>query len=211
MGQQRTITKVLAGEEDLLLRGVGVAATATQTRYSGALPITALSLAVVVGLITDLRNQPSTFYTMALTRGATSVGDNVEGIFLWDPNVSTADDGTNVIQVAGVATGRWVRTHRGSVNPSLTAYAGGAQANAVDLDRELNAVLTVATTGDSGKLPLAQAGMVIHIVNKGANSMDVFPNVGDFLDTALVDVAAPLAAGAKISYRAIDASTWVSF
>ena len=206
MTQQRTITKVLAGEEDLLLRGEGVDATATQTRHSGDLPITALSLAVVVEDIAELRTKPATFFTLAFTRSAL-----VAGSFYWDIDESGADDGTNIIQVAGVATGRWVRTHRGSVNPSITAFAGGGQASAVELDRELNAILTVATVGDSVKLPSAQAGMVIHIVNKAANSVDVFPGTGDFLDVAAVNIAAALAGAAKISYRAIDDATWVSF
>ena len=116
-----------------------------------------------------------------------------------------------IIAVVGIATGRWVRTHRGSVNPSVTATPGGSQADAAVLDRELNAILTVATAADSVKLPLAKAGMVCHIVNKSANPCDVFPGSGDFLDVALVNVAASLAAAAKISYRAIDDATWVSF
>ncbi len=210
MGTVRTFTRVLAGEEDLLLRGEGVAQQATQTRKSGSLPITALSLAVVVADIAELRTKQSILYTMALTRGGTSQGDNVEGVFYWDINVSTADDGVNVIQVAGVSTGRWVRTHRGSVNPSLTAFATGGQGSAVLLNREMNKITTVATTGDSVKLPPAQAGMVIHIKNRGANAVDVFPALGDFLDVALVNIAASLAVGAAISYRAIDEATWES-
>lgn len=209
--QQRIITKVLAGEEDLLLKGDGVEDTVTQTRNSGDVPITPISVAVVLDLVADLRNQAPTFYTMALTKGGTAIGDNVEGVWFWKVDEAGADDSTNIIAVVGVATGRWVRTHHGSVNASITAYPGGGQANAVELDRELNAILTVATSGDSVKLPLAKAGMSAHIVNKSANPCDVFPGSGDFLDTALVNVQASLAAGAKISYRAIDDATWVSF
>ena len=211
MTTQRAITKVLAGEEDLLLRGLDVASSITQTRNSGDVPITPISVAVVAALISDLRTQAPTFYTMALTTGGTAIGDNVEGIWFWDVDETGADDSTNIIAVVGIATGRWVRTHRGSVNPSVTATPGGGQGDAAVLDRELNAILTVATAADSVKLPLAKAGMVCHIVNKSANPCDVFPGSGDFLDVALVNVAASLAAAAKISYRAIDDATWVSF
>jgi len=210
MATVRTFTRVLGGEEDLLLRGEGVAQQVTQTRKSGNLPVTALSLAVVVADIAELRTKQSTLYTMAMTRGATSLGDNVEGIFYWDINVSTTDDGVNVIQVAGVSTGRWIRTHRGSVNPSLTAFATGGQGSAVLLDREMNKLTTVATAGDSVKLPPAQAGMVVHIKNRGANAADIFPASGDFLDAALVNIAASLGVGAAITYRAIDGATWES-
>ena len=211
MTQQRVITKVLAGQEDLLLKGEGVADTVTQTRNSGDVAVTPISVAIVLDLIADLRNQTSEFFTMALTKGGTAIGDNVEGTWFWDVDEAGADDSTNIIAVVGVATGRWVRTHYGSVNPSIAATPGGGQADAAELDRELNAILTVATAADSVKLPLAKAGMVCYIVNKSANPCDIFPGSGDFLDTALVNVQASLAAGAKISYRAIDDATWVSF
>ena len=211
MTQQRTITKVLAGEEDLLLRGKDIADTVTQERNSGDVPVTSLSLAVIVADIAALRNQSPEFYTIALTRGGSTDADKSEGEFIWNDNEAGADDGHNIILVVGIATGRWVRSQYGSVNSALTATPGGGQADAALLSRELNAVLTVATAADSVKVPPAVPGLVCHIVNKSANPMDVFPSSGDFLDVAAVNIQASLAAGAKITYRAIDGGTWVSF
>ncbi len=71
----------------------------------------------------------------------------------------------------------------------LTALAGGGQAGATLINTRLNRFTTVATGGDSGILQPAVAGNIIRVSNQGANSMDVFPAVGEEIDAFGVNVA----------------------
>jgi hypothetical protein len=56
----------------------------------------------------------------------------------------------------------------------LTAHAGGGQGSALALTAMVNRVTTVATAGDSVALPAAVSGLMITIINRGANSLQVF-------------------------------------
>lgn len=47
---------------------------------------------------------------LTMIAGGTSVLDGGQGVFVWDPTSTTADDGVNTFQVAGVNPGRWRRT-----------------------------------------------------------------------------------------------------
>jgi hypothetical protein len=44
-----------------------------------------------------------------LVCGQLSPKDGLQGPFVWDPFSTAADDNTNTLQAAGVATGRWRR------------------------------------------------------------------------------------------------------
>ena len=56
----------------------------------------------------------------------------------------------------------------------ITAFAGGGQASAVALTAMVNRVSTVATSGDSVRLPASAPGLEITVINRGANPMQVF-------------------------------------
>lgn len=64
----------------------------------------------------------------------------------------------------------------------LTAHAGGGQASATQLTATFNTVTTVASVGDSVKLPVARPGALVLISNKGANLMQVFGFGTDTID-----------------------------
>lgn len=70
----------------------------------------------------------------------------------------------------------------GSVS-GLTAHAGGGQASATVMTHEINHFGTVATTADSGALPPAIAGRTITVINRGANTMQVFGTSPDTINT----------------------------
>jgi hypothetical protein len=91
----------------------------------------------------------------------------------------------------------------------VTAFATGGQGSATQLNRSNNVIATVATTGDSVKLPpVFIINSVIFIKNDGANSADVFPASGDDLGAG-VDTAVPLAVGESVSFIALVANaTW---
>lgn len=64
----------------------------------------------------------------------------------------------------------------------ITAAAGGGQANATLLTQQTNRVTTVATAGDSVRLPAAVPGLELTVINRGANDMQVFGSGTDTVD-----------------------------
>lgn len=61
-----------------------------------------------------------------------------------------------------------------SFTPTVTAFSGGGQASATPLTAMFNRVSTVAAVGDSVRLPASAPGLEVMIVNRGANSCQVF-------------------------------------
>lgn len=91
----------------------------------------------------------------------------------------------------------------------MTAFATGGQGSATQITSSYNVFSTVATGGDSSKLPATFAvGTKVYIKNDGAAAMDVFPSTGDDLgagtDTA---VSVGIGAGAIFVATVVDA-TW---
>jgi hypothetical protein len=89
----------------------------------------------------------------------------------------------------------------------ITAFATGGQASATQLTTEINEISTVATAADSVKLPSVAAGMVVRIINNGAEACAVFPFTSDNLGAG-VNTSASLAAGAGITYAGYDSVNW---
>lgn len=83
-----------------------------------------------------------------------------------------------------------------SSTTGLTAFAGGGQANATLLPSAFNRVTTVASAGDSVRLPAARAGMTIVVKNAGASSMNAFPATGGIINALSANAAFAMAAGA---------------
>jgi len=62
-----------------------------------------------------------------------------------------------------------------SATDGIVATAGGGQANAAQISTEVARIITVATKGDSVKLPSAsKPGLTIVVINHGANPMQVY-------------------------------------
>ena len=87
-----------------------------------------------------------------------------------------------------------------STTNNITATAGGTQGTSVQLTTVINRATTVATAGDSVRLPSAIAGLQITIYNAGAASLNVFPNTGDSINGAGANVAFALAAGKNATF-----------
>jgi hypothetical protein len=150
------------------------------------------------------------------------------GCFVWKDNeagsFSTAAADTFILQSAG---GMGVNTNNPSeilhVNGNLmcegyrrdgvaagqTADVGSAQGG-LPITTGIIEISTVGTIGDSTTLPTAAAGIIVRIINNGANACDVFPASGDNAGAG-VDTAVSLAAGANITYVAYDATNWETF
>lgn len=88
----------------------------------------------------------------------------------------------------------------------ITAFAGGGQSSATVLSKDINRVTTVATAGDSVKLPAAVAGMEVIVINDGASSLDIFPATGESIDALAANAAYALSTSLK-NVRFICGST----
>jgi len=70
--------------------------------------------------LSDLRSSTGIPNVQALLLGLNGIADDNGGMYRWDALNTSIDDGFKVVQVAGVATGRWMRvgnsnTVRGTV------------------------------------------------------------------------------------------------
>ena len=98
-------------------------------------------------------------------------------------------------------------THR-SATDSITAYGGGGQGSAVALTTDINEVSVVATAGDSVKLPAGIAGLEIIVINNdAAESCDVFPLSGDYINNNL-DTALAVASQKQARFTCYKTDYW---
>lgn len=93
---------------------------------------------------------------------------------------------------------------------NITAHAGGGQANATALATEINRVTTVATAGDSAKLPLSVAGLTIIVINHGSNPMQVYGSGTDTIDDVATATGVSQMQGSVTIYTCSTAGAWYS-
>jgi len=93
-------------------------------------------------------------------------------------------------------------------NVGLTAAAGSSQGDGVIVS-SYNVYSTVATIGDAATLPAVfDVGMIIHIKNDGANSMDVFPASGDDAGAGTNTAVAVANGDFAVFLATVDDTTW---
>lgn len=90
----------------------------------------------------------------------------------------------------------------------ITAHAGGGQASAVAITKDIAEISICATGGDSVKLPAAAAGLVILIINHGAAAADVFPDTDDAINETAANTAKSLGIDASMLCIAYDTTNW---
>lgn len=92
---------------------------------------------------------------------------------------------------------------------SITAFATGGQTSAVPLRDGWNRITTVATAGDSVKLPTAFPGVTLVLVNAAAaNGADVFPNTGDAINNLGANIAYRIPNNTIAYFECAVAGTW---
>jgi hypothetical protein len=116
--------------------------------------------------------------------------------------MSVRKTNTDLSDISGVIA------DRDSVTAGITAFAGGGQASAVLLTTSYNRVSTVASAGDSVKLPAALPGSRVYVFNKSATSMNLFPSTGDNINALADDAAFAMAAGAEAIFLCMVSGTW---
>lgn len=98
-----------------------------------------------------------------------------------------------------------------SVLDNLTAKAGGGQANALLMTAAINRITTVASSGDSVKLPASLAGLDVVVINAAAaNAMNVFGQTGDIINALSANSAFSVAANKVATFYCTTAGQWHS-
>jgi hypothetical protein len=92
------------------------------------------------------------------------------------------------------------------LDAGLTASTTQTQGQGA-LTADVNEISTCANAGDTVTLPTAAAGQRIMVINNGANRCKIFPASGDDLGNG-ADTEGELAAGDRVIFTAIDATTW---
>lgn len=115
-----------------------------------------------------------------------------------DISTNTADISTNTAAIAALS----------AVQDSVTAYAGGGQANATEITARFARVSTSATHLDSVLLPTATVGLEIEVRNDGAKDVAVFPKSGGQVDALGADTAYYLASGSVQKFVAMTTTQW---
>lgn len=91
------------------------------------------------------------------------------------------------------------------------ATASGTQSSSQLLTNSINRFTTVTTTGDGAKLPVSVQGMSVTVINVASNSMNVFPNTGETINSLSVNDPFALAGGKSAIFFCAAAGQWTTF
>lgn len=95
-----------------------------------------------------------------------------------------------------------------SATAAATAYAGGGQGSATAITTAYTRFATVATNGDSGKLPTGALGKRITVKNDGAANLAIFPASGGAINGGSADASVTLYPGEEVTFTATSATAW---
>ena len=94
-----------------------------------------------------------------------------------------------------------------TVSAAITADSGSAQGGS-PLVSDINIITVCGTAGDSVTLPVAQAGLVVTIINATATSADIFPAADGAINAVAHDGAYALATLRTAVCYGLDALHW---
>lgn len=94
-------------------------------------------------------------------------------------------------------------------NDNAVSAAGSTQAGATALTVDYNVVTTVGASAGV-KLPTGTAGRRIVIVNKGANTLKIYPVTSSYIDAESINVAISVASNGSIELMASSSTQWYS-
>ncbi len=167
-----------------------------------------------------------TLVTPALGTPASGVATNLIGTAagLTAGNVTTNANLTGPITSSGNATSVAAQTGTGStfvmqtapaligptVSTAATVTAGtNAQGQGV-LTNDNNIITTAASSPSGSTLPTATTGRIVTIVNKGANTVNVFPASGGTIDALSANASIALPSTNMMTFYAASATQWYS-
>jgi len=92
---------------------------------------------------------------------------------------------------------------------AITAFAGGGQTSATQLNNCVNEVVTVASAADSVKLPRSYPGAEVVVINAhAANAIQVFGTSPDTINGVATGTGVSQAATKSAVYRCPVAGKW---
>lgn len=92
---------------------------------------------------------------------------------------------------------------------AAVSAAGSTQGTATALTSDENVVTTVASN-TGVVLPASTAGIVITVVNKGANPLNVYPPVSSAIDAAGTNTAVVIPVGGFVTFDCVSGTQWYS-
>jgi hypothetical protein len=113
----------------------------------------------------------------------------------------------NALQMDPLQRTAWMTSL--SSRDNITAFAGGGQASAVQLNDMVSRVTTVATAADSVKLPSAVPGLQVTVINAAAaNAMNMFPATGETINALSANTALSITANKAVLCIATAPGKW---
>ena len=95
-----------------------------------------------------------------------------------------------------------------SAKDNITAFATGGQTSATQLTTQTSRITTVATAGDSIKLPASAPGLELMVINSGANPMQVFGAGADTIDGVATATGVSQMTNSVVIYVCTTAGAW---
>jgi hypothetical protein len=111
--------------------------------------------------------------------------------------------GSGVVGPAVFPNGANVQTIDG-----VTAHAGGGQTSAAAITDDYTHVTTTASANDSVILPASAAGMIRWIQNSGAQTLAVYPAVGETINGGSANADVTVATGHACCLICYTAGAW---
>ena len=202
--------------------GTGVTLAGTQTLTnktltSPTLTTPTLGVASATSVNKVVITAPATGSTLTLVEGSTLATSGAFSTTLTATaatNVTLPTTGT-LATLAGTET----LTNKTLTTPTLNSAvvnnnnavsaAGSTQADATALTVDYNVVTTVAAS-TGVKLPTGTAGRRIVIVNKGANTLKIYPVTSSYIDGELINAAISVGVNGSIELMASSSTQWYS-
>lgn len=93
---------------------------------------------------------------------------------------------------------------------SATVTAGTNAQGQGALTSDYNVVTTTAAAPSGVTLPIASVGRIITVVNKGTNSITIYPATGTVIDALATNAAITLPVGQQLVFKASSTTQWYS-
>ena len=188
---------VLATSPTLVTPTIGAATATTVNKVTVTAPATGSTLTLVEG---STLATSGAFSTTLTATAATNVTLPTTGTLTTLAGTETL---TNKTLTTPALNGAVVD------NNNAVSAAGSTQAGATALTVDYNVVTTVGASAGV-KLPTGTAGRRIVIVNKGANTLKIYPVTSSYIDGELINAAISLASNGSIELMASSSTQWYS-
>lgn len=182
--------------------------TPTAIAIANAIP----GAVVGTGFLFVVRNNgtDASIITIGLGTGVTGIGSMVVGqgqVILFVGKITALGGTAATVTLERTADGGTPATTV-SLTAGITAFAGGGQTSATAMASAMNEVTTVATQGDSVRLPAATVGRVVTVLNRGAFPCQVFGAGTDTINAIATATGVSLGVNATGLFRCSVAGNW---